>query len=1295
MTVRAGNAVRRSLCACTLAIVAALGAAPRASAQTLTNADVIKMVQAKLGDAVIISEIKNSTCRFNTSPNALITLKQAGVSDKVLEAMTEAERGENREPAAPASPRSNATIPVPEDYGIYAVVDGHLIKLDSQQIRANETVAVKLGQRNGVGNILQGQSVAGSTVAQLPEFAPDLKVLVFSEASGLVSPLSIAESLSLEPLVFVRYVTVDTGFPSHVRRSGVEEGWDSGQPPELLVTATGQRPEPLEFLFKPMPGHNDMVIATPSRALKPGVYRLGARGANPFPGAGGILFAIPPISNAQAAGCVDVAITYLAITLSDSKYTPCSGASASPEPAAANVPPPFGSAGARLGAAPAPASCGDYQGCLRAGINAFRYSNLPAAVSDFQAASNLNATTGDPWLWLGRTYLRTGENQNFTLAWDKALSLGGTVIIGACHERAFRPCQRGGLSLSAKAVSFLANGSQAVFAVPPAEVAGKGVFNNPDTAHVSFGLRAENRNFNFDFLPLGVACGVQLFVQCPAEGVSQQLAVANYVEQTIPKLASGAFAPAPKAPSRLPTASALAAQPSQTSTPGIISKTFALSEVFGAREVIQFQVTQPGKIALDAFWGGNTRLALILNGPGKVGAYARKDGTSPLGLEYQETAQDLNRGDQWRASIVNFSRVGPITGTLRVTIPATTSGAPIPPVSPAQSPAPAALAGGCTGAPDLGYSIRDGQQTFAVKGFGPPGPNRVHVFLDETGAVVRDRTELQKLALGAWTKETIVDRYNVGIGSGQIKMFLAVSGNLEGWEDATDVLARATVESIKAVVTGGASLSTAPQDLTLGVVKNQLTNPKVALAHWARAGLEQSLADYTQMEGLLPSAGATVLELSNLKRIESLYMQANTLASVNEALAAAMAPTTWQDEFANYISSAISQLRPSLPASATLLTLNDVLKLEQYVAATGQSFSAYKQSLDLALGVATSTQQKISAWAIEAAMACGSTAAGNAPPQARSSKTPTGQRMPLQTPRGVVWVKNFYSKAVATIPNTVIIRTDNGSASAHYDMGFHPSNSQFYIMIDASVLLNAIKYRMAAEQQFLDLLDVSRGDACKLNVVVQINPTSPLVGNPPNGLKEMNYGLSFCPGSAPFANPSAEGSGTNNGTWSVDFLNFSYPSACWRNWPNSGFSRVIHVSDGKWEHGAGSGQIYFGADKPIYTDLTRDGREEAVVVTDCAFTSSDTWSTEVLVFGMVSGKPRLLTTLKPSDWDVPSWGIAWEVKKVRVENGEIAVSYLSGGYHAQPAWVATAFFRRNGSRFVRARVDRKPFGPPG
>ena len=59
--------------------------APSTGAATvLQNQDVIKMVKAGLDDALIIAKIGSSKCQFDTSTDALIQLKQSGVSAAVL-----------------------------------------------------------------------------------------------------------------------------------------------------------------------------------------------------------------------------------------------------------------------------------------------------------------------------------------------------------------------------------------------------------------------------------------------------------------------------------------------------------------------------------------------------------------------------------------------------------------------------------------------------------------------------------------------------------------------------------------------------------------------------------------------------------------------------------------------------------------------------------------------------------------------------------------------------------------------------------------------------------------------------------------------------------------------------------------------------------------------------------------------------------------------------------------------------------------------------------------------------------
>lgn len=67
-------------------------ASPVANGPALTNQDIIKMSKAKFGDGVILAKIGKSKCEFDTSPDAMVHLKQSGVSDPVIQAMVSAAR---------------------------------------------------------------------------------------------------------------------------------------------------------------------------------------------------------------------------------------------------------------------------------------------------------------------------------------------------------------------------------------------------------------------------------------------------------------------------------------------------------------------------------------------------------------------------------------------------------------------------------------------------------------------------------------------------------------------------------------------------------------------------------------------------------------------------------------------------------------------------------------------------------------------------------------------------------------------------------------------------------------------------------------------------------------------------------------------------------------------------------------------------------------------------------------------------------------------------------------------------
>jgi hypothetical protein len=72
-----------------------------------------------------------------------------------------------------------------------------------------------------------------------------------------------------------------------------------------------------------------------------------------------------------------------------------------------------------------------------------------------------------------------------------------------------------------------------------------------------------------------------------------------------------------------------------------------------------FQVGTPGRIHVRVAWRPAVHpLALILNGPGQMGAFARKDGPSPLMIDFDVSPEHVHRGTDWRVSLGSFEPIG-------------------------------------------------------------------------------------------------------------------------------------------------------------------------------------------------------------------------------------------------------------------------------------------------------------------------------------------------------------------------------------------------------------------------------------------------------------------------------------------------------------------------------------------------------------------------------------------------------------------------------------------------------------
>jgi len=106
--------------------VALLATPGRAEECVLTNADIIKMADAGLPEAVILSSIRSCRGQFDLTPDGLVDLKAHKVSDGVIAAMQQPAVAE------PAKAASGGEIAPVEELGFYiALKQGEMIKMKS------------------------------------------------------------------------------------------------------------------------------------------------------------------------------------------------------------------------------------------------------------------------------------------------------------------------------------------------------------------------------------------------------------------------------------------------------------------------------------------------------------------------------------------------------------------------------------------------------------------------------------------------------------------------------------------------------------------------------------------------------------------------------------------------------------------------------------------------------------------------------------------------------------------------------------------------------------------------------------------------------------------------------------------------------------------------------------------------------------------------------------------------------------------------------------------------------------
>jgi hypothetical protein len=354
----------------------------KASAQSLTNNDVVKMVQAQLGDSVIIAKIKSSRCEFDTSPDALISLKQAGVSNSVLQAMTESMTA----PPVASEGRSTGAL-LPTALGYYV--------MDGSEIRSLSAVGVetRIGISVG-GNGFGVDGLSGDPPIAVRTSKPT--IIVYQQNLD-VNSLHLSNLVYVSAMKAFQFNMIGTDPPFF--RNIYGRDYNETIPVNLW------RPKPdVPFHVEPVEGKPGMYRLIPDSPLQPGRYAL-------FSGdeihRDGMIFGTRAGRRSQAF------------------YFSVSGT------ASASTQPP---------AVPA-AACADYNSCITAGDRFLSNQDYAEALGQFK--NGLQFSPANPDL-LAREVVAMAGVDDFTDAEEtaeKAIEAGGTIRFPVVHKHAFTYCE--------------------------------------------------------------------------------------------------------------------------------------------------------------------------------------------------------------------------------------------------------------------------------------------------------------------------------------------------------------------------------------------------------------------------------------------------------------------------------------------------------------------------------------------------------------------------------------------------------------------------------------------------------------------------------------------------------------------------------------------------------------------------------------------------------------------------------------------------------------------------------------
>ncbi|HJR71259.1 MAG TPA: hypothetical protein VKA43_14545 [Gammaproteobacteria bacterium] len=191
---------------CTALVIGLMLTAPAVAQAPMTNQSVIDLAKAKMSDDIILAAIRGSKPSFDLSADGLIALKNAGVSDAVLQEMLRVNSG-----GAAASAAAGAAVAGGLNPEEVVLIDGGTeqgMKYLSPQLRA-------AARALGFGGMAQYAVLAGEAARLRTSKTPKFRIAVPNNAQPesyfTLASFAVRNNGSREVQVGGGYISYSTG----------------------------------------------------------------------------------------------------------------------------------------------------------------------------------------------------------------------------------------------------------------------------------------------------------------------------------------------------------------------------------------------------------------------------------------------------------------------------------------------------------------------------------------------------------------------------------------------------------------------------------------------------------------------------------------------------------------------------------------------------------------------------------------------------------------------------------------------------------------------------------------------------------------------------------------------------------------------------------------------------------------------------------------------------------------------------------------------------------------------------